>query len=145
LKVGKRIIKCIIAATVLIAIVAIAPVLSSASVVAAPAIKPNAEGILTVTNIIRANCNVACPDRLNTGMNTIIQFGGKTFNFPVGPCCGEGSAVHATYNVPVYETYRITAEVHKKCVTTTPKFATYCYEHANIQGDAPFGRGAARV
>lgn len=142
--------------SVLIAVNIISTTINSDFVLAAAPIKPkpNVTATLTVTNIIRANCpqglttKADCPEGKNTGMLTKIWFGGQVYDFPVGPCCGEGPAVHVKFNIPVGEKYRITSEVQNRCLDKEFHYGdssyyvtTYCYEHANIQGSPPFGTG----
>jgi hypothetical protein len=75
MKVDKRVTKCIIGATIFIAIAATAPVLSSANVVLAQ--EPSKAPELTIENYVNAinHCSFAaehCPPGSNTGMLTTI-------------------------------------------------------------------------
>jgi hypothetical protein len=141
----KRVTKFLIVSVVVVVSI-ISTSINSGFALAAPAIKPNAEGTLSVTNIDRANCPSSlltpenrCPQGSNTGMLTKISFGGRVYDFPVGPCCGEGAAVHAKYNIPIGEKYKITTDVPKKRIVVDKLNISYVftYEHANIQGGPP--------
>lgn len=131
----------IVAPTLLIVIVATAPVLSYARIALAQ--QPTAT--LTVSNIIRANCTYSpnghsCPQ--DTNMYTTI-FNSKPFQrftFSPGRCCGEQYATTQSYSIPIGNAYQISTRAAADCCPSgkTPVFK---FELANIQGSPPFGTG----
>jgi hypothetical protein len=121
MKIDKRITKCIIAATVLIAIFVTAPALSSASVALAQQPPKTAE--LTIENYVNAinHCSFAaehCPQGSNTGMLTTITIASAPrsglpptkIEFPAGPWNKE-TILMPHPEIPIGSTYEITTKV----------------------------------
>jgi hypothetical protein len=138
MKVGKRIIQCIIATIVLVAIVATAPVLSSASVVLAQQsakTPPNAD--LKIENSVNAinGCSFnkstkppfpeVCPQGEKNGLTTIYgtatEEGKKVF-----PAGSWGAPTHVIVPIPIERDYEITTTV------PTPRYSFEAYVCAGL-------------
>lgn len=128
--------KCIIAATVLVAIVATAPVVSSVNVALAQ--QPPKTADLTIENYVNAvnHCpyaTVHCPQGSNTGMLTTITIASAPrsglpptmIEFPAGTW-GKQQILTPHPTIPVGRMYEITTKV------TTPEYSFKTGFHGTI-------------